>query len=163
MDVLITERFDKILAEKDGNGDTNDAESSADEAADEAVVSENSSPVNGKAGSASPVNRKKRKSSSLDADAKLAAELHAQLNGGRASRSTRKKSSKPVARGKRSKKSKDTVYSSDDDAAGKPEKKKRKANPNSAFNKPLMLSEALANLVGEQQVLLQWMVLILAC
>lgn len=91
-------------------------------------------------GSASPFAGKKRKSSSsVDEDARLAAELHAELNGGRPSRGTAKaKPGKKAAAKKRAtkKKSSDTI---DDDLSGTENgegqlvKKKRKANPNNAF------------------------------
>jgi upstream activation factor subunit UAF30 len=91
----------------------------------------------------------------VDEDARLAAELHAQLNGGRATRTSKPKAA-PRKRSSGKKKSKDTVDSdiSDDERNGgaEPAKKKRKANPNNAFMKPLILSAPLAAFIGEPQM-----------
>lgn len=102
---------------------------------------------------------KKRKSSAaVSEDARLAAELHAQLNGGRPSRgATAKPPRKPPAKKRAKKKSKDTVSSDVSDAEnangeGTPVKKKRKPNPNNAFMRPLVLSEPLAAFIGEAQM-----------
>ena len=96
----------------------------------------------------------KRKSSSVDEDARLAAELHAELNGGRPVRGGAAKPKKAGAvKGKRAnakKKSKDIVES-DLSGADEPVKKKRKANPNNAFMRPLVLSAPLAAFIGEPQ------------
>lgn len=89
----------------------------------------------------------KRSASSLDEDARLAAELHAQWNGGRPSRRG-KQAPKPVPKKKGRKKSDEMV----NPESKKPEKKKRKVNPNSPFNAPLILSEPLSNLLGESQL-----------
>lgn len=89
----------------------------------------------------------KRSASSLDEDARLAAELHAQWNGGRPSRRG-KQAPKPAPKKKGRKKSDEMV----NPESKKPEKKKRKVNPNSPFNAPLILSEPLSNLLGESQL-----------
>lgn len=97
----------------------------------------------------------KRSASSLDEDAKLAAELdarlaaelHAQWNGGRPSRRG-KQVPKTTPKKKGRKKSDELV----NPESRKPEKKKRKVNPNSPFNAPLILSEPLSNLLGEAQL-----------
>ncbi|KAF8252613.1 SWIB-domain-containing protein [Wilcoxina mikolae CBS 423.85] len=186
IDTVITNRFDILLAERDAAKEAAEAEAAAAEAAacgaraeaedqqeeeedevadvkpsvkaevkDEAYSSPD--PAYSNAGSVSPFTDKKRKSSSVDEDARLAAELHAQLNGGRPLRGAAKsKPTKKTATKKRAKKkSKDTV---DSDMSGgedgdAPVKKKRKANPNNAFMKPLILSEPLAAFIGESQVL----------
>jgi len=155
---LIKTRFDKALEEQDTgepNGEHTVDGSVADPDNEEAVVDEPY--TTSQAGSASPVvNNKKRKSPSTDNDAKLAAQLQAQLNAaGRTTRNTRNKPAKqkkPVVKGKKAKKSADVVTSdlSDAGGAGKPEKKRRK--PNNAFNKPMLLAEPLAALVGDNQM-----------
>lgn len=89
----------------------------------------------------------KRSASSLDEDARLAAELHAQWNGGRPSRRA-KQVLKPTPKKKGRKKSDEMV----NPESKKPEKKKRKVNLNSPFNAPLILSEPLSNLLGESQL-----------
>lgn len=89
----------------------------------------------------------KRSASSLDEDARLAAELHAQWNGGRPSRRG-KQVPKTTPKKKGRKKSDELV----NPESRKPEKKKRKVNPNSPFNAPLILSESLSNLLGESQL-----------
>jgi upstream activation factor subunit UAF30 len=149
IDTVITDRFDILLAERD-NAAKEAAEAEAQQ--EEEIVdvkpnvkaevkdegSSSPEPAYSNAGSASPFTDKKRKSSSsVDEDARLAAELHAQLNGGRPLRGAAKsKPTKKTAAKKRSKKkSKDTV---DSDLSGgengdAPVKKKRKANPNNAF------------------------------
>ncbi|KAF8538512.1 hypothetical protein BDD12DRAFT_149162 [Trichophaea hybrida] len=184
IDTVITDRFDILLAERDAAKEAAEAEAAAAEAAaceakaeaedqqeeedevadvkpivkaevkDEAYSSPD--PAYSNAGSVSPFTDKKRKSSSVDEDARLAAELHAQLNGGRPLRGAAKsKPTKKTATKKRAKKkSKDTV---DSDMSGgedgdAPVKKKRKANPNNAFMKPLILSEPLAAFIGESQM-----------
>lgn len=119
-----------VKAEEDDDGD------------DEAVGS-----VKGEDGVAAP--KLKRSASSLDEDARLAAELHAQWNGGRPSRH-KKKVPKTTPKKKGGKKSDETVRSDSDGA--KPEKKKRKVNPNSPFNAPLILSEPLSSFLGETQL-----------
>ncbi|CAZ81084.1 unnamed protein product [Tuber melanosporum] len=78
----------------------------------------------------------------------LAAELHAQWNSGRPSRSTKKKSVKPAPKVRKSKMS-DVKVKSDRSGGERPAKKKRKANPNSPFMAPLILSEPLSGLLGE--------------
>lgn len=98
----------------------------------------------------------KRSASSLDEDARLAAELdarlaaelHAQWNGGRPSRRG-KQVPKTTPKKKKSRKKSDELVNPE---SRKPEKKKRKVNPNSPFNAPLILSEPLSNLLGEAQL-----------
>lgn len=105
MDSLITERFDNVLAQR---------ELAIKEEEDEEEP-----------------NTRKRSAASVDEDARLAAELHAQLNGGRPSRSNKKKPTKNAPKAKRAKKSEEKVHS--DGSDGEKTSKKRKGNPNSAF------------------------------
>jgi len=164
IDTVITDRFDILLAERDNaNGNAEEEEVQEEEpqppkvdvkqppAKEEQLSSPEPSTA---AGSASPFAGKKRKSPSVDEDARLAAELHAQLNGGRPSRASKPQpKKKTTAKGKRVKKSADKVESdlSGQENGGKP-KKKRKANPNNAFMKPLILSAPLAAFIGESQM-----------
>lgn len=160
---MITDRFDILLAERDNppalpvaeqvplqhigqlpDGDSNGADVRVKPEVKEEETEEGMSPPD-----------MKRKSSSVDEDARLAAELHAELNGGRPVRGGAAKPKKASAvKGKRAnakKKSKDIV-DSDLSGAEEPVKKKRKANPNNAFMRPLVLSAPLAAFIGEPQV-----------
>lgn len=172
IDALITLRFDKVLAEKeaeanppDDTGDDADDDIKAEDASDRTSVKadeeedddddEGTVAYSVKAEDtengiiAAP--KLKRSASSLDEDARLAAELHAQWNGGRPSRH-KKKAPKTTPKKRAGKKSEETVNSDVSDS-GKAKKKKRKVNPNSPFNAPLILSEPLANFIGEPQVI----------
>lgn len=91
----------------------------------------------------------KRSASSLDEDARLAAELHAQWNGGRPSRRGKQVPKTTTPKKKKGRKKSDVMVNPE---SRKPEKKKRKVNPNSSFNAPLILSEPLSNLLGESQL-----------
>lgn len=168
INALITLRFDKSLAAKEAEArikdeeDTGDADADGDEDLhvkaedymtpslkaegdddDSAVHS-----VKGEEEDGIVAPKLKRSASSLDEDARLAAELHAQWNGGRPSRRGKQvpKTTTPKKKGR--KKSDELV----NPESRKPEKKKRKVNPNSPFNAPLILSESLSNLLGESQL-----------
>ncbi|KAL7272582.1 hypothetical protein RUND412_004604 [Rhizina undulata] len=145
VDALITARFDNILAQT-SNGATASSEPEEVEQDDE---EEASPPIEVEAPAASsPSRKRRRKSETLSADAKLAAELHAQLNGGgRPSRAVAAGGKKKTVPKKR--KSKATVES-DGEAAEQPEKKKR--GNNAAFMAPMILSQPLADLLGETQL-----------
>ncbi|KAA8909318.1 SWIB/MDM2 domain-containing protein [Sphaerosporella brunnea] len=149
IDTLITDRFDILLAERDN------PPVKSEETPDLPTTSTTSTATVTVASSPDAASPKKRKSpSSVEEDARLAAELHAQLNGGRATRKKAPATTK-AKRTTKKLKSRDTVesdVSGDEDANGKPIKKKRKANPNNAFMKPLILSEPLAAFIGESQM-----------
>lgn len=145
IDTVITDRFDILLAERDNANGNAEEEEVQEEEPQPPKVHVKQPPVKDEqpsspepstaAGSASPFAGKKRKSPSVDEDARLAAELHAQLNGGRPSRASKPQpKKKTTTKGKRVKKSADKVESelSGQENGGKP-KKKRKANPNNAF------------------------------
>jgi upstream activation factor subunit UAF30 len=163
IDPLITDRFDILLAERDNppappvveevypqhigqlpGNDSNGGNFHIKPEVKDEETEEGMSPPD-----------MKRKSSSVDEDARLAAELHAELNGGRPVRGGAAKPKKAgTVKGKRAtakKKSKDIV-DSDLSGAEEPVKKKRKANPNNAFMRPLVLSAPLAAFIGEPQV-----------
>lgn len=152
IDLLIADRFENVLAqvkqEEDAEGE--DEDEYEQEVKEE--VSEDSFSTAPDVGNAVKheysVTPSKRSKSVVDEDARLAAELHAQWNSGRPSRSAKKKPVKPTPKVRKSKKS-DAKVNSDGSDGEKPTKKKRKANPNSPFMAPLILSEPLSILLGE--------------
>ncbi|KAI5820768.1 SWIB/MDM2 domain-containing protein [Pyronema omphalodes] len=151
IDALITSRFDAILAEREAASPSPEPAPSPSASPSPKASAEPESDSPSALGTSTSTPAKKRKSASGDEDARLAAELHAKLNGGRPSRgTTTKKVKKPAAKGKAKKKSKDTVESDTD--GEKPEKKKRKVGANNAFMKPLILSAPLADFIGETQM-----------
>ncbi|KAI5795140.1 hypothetical protein EDC01DRAFT_73919 [Geopyxis carbonaria] len=156
IDSIITSRFDIALGAQPDDDAATPESTGPDESASTTAAGSMSPAMT--CGSASPANPRKRKSSAaVDDDARVAAALHAQLNGGRPSRGGRvSRSAKPVKKvgaKKKMKKSKATVDSdlSGDDAAAKA-KPKRKLNPNNAFMRPLILSQELATFIGESQM-----------
>lgn len=167
---MIADRFENVLAqvkqEEDAEGE--DEDEYEQEVKEE--VSEDSFSTAPDVGNAVKheysVTPSKRSKSVVDEDARLAAELHAQWNSSRPSRSAKKKPVKPAPKVRKSKKS-DAKVNSDGSDGEKPTKKKRKANPNSPFmvralaplqptpnllQAPLILSEPLSILLGETMV-----------
>jgi upstream activation factor subunit UAF30 len=163
IDIAIAKRFDAVLAEQNAvlaeqeagsrtpssSSDAAPTPTSSSDAIAHSVKAEDDAPVR-------PPKPKKLKTS-VDEDARLAAELHAQWNSGRPSRATKKGAAGGTAAAKkRGKKSEELVHSDGEeeggDAAGKTKKRKRKVNPNSPFNMPMVLSEPLAGFLGESQV-----------
>jgi len=158
IDILIADRFENVLAQREFDNGVKQEEDAEGEDEDKyepevkgevfedgfstAVDFENAVKHEY---SVTPSNRSK---SVVDEDARLAAELHAQWNSGRPSRSTKKKSVKPAPKVRKSKMS-DVKVKSDRSGGERPAKKKRKANPNSPFMAPLILSEPLSGLLGE--------------
>lgn len=155
IDTLITDRFDFLLEERDNAKEEEEeggegalehvkpakaAKPAKPNADVQAELTPSPGPDYSQPGSVSPFADKKQKPAE-DEDARLAAELHAQLNGGRPLRGTAKpKPTKKTAGAKKrasakTKKSKDTVSSdlSCAESGDTPAKKKRKANPNNAF------------------------------
>jgi len=160
IDPLITDRFDILLAERDNPPAPPVVEEVHPQHSDQLPGNDSNGgnfhikPENdGEAEEGMSPDMKRK--SSVDEDARLAAELHAELNGGRPVRGGTAKPKKAGAvKGKRAttkKKSKDIV-DSDLSGAEEPVKKKRKANPNNAFMRPLVLSAPLAAFIGEPQV-----------
>lgn len=100
--------------------------------------------------STAPVRKRQKRDASLDADAKLAAELQAQEN--RMARSTRGGSGGAVKKRKKvaKKKSEKRVRGSDESEGSGAEAPKRKAG--GGFQKPFNLSPQLAEVCGETQV-----------
>jgi len=143
IDILIADRFENVLAQREfDNGvkqEEEDAEGEDEDEYEQEVkeeVSEDSFSTAPDVGNAVKheysVTPSKRSKSVVDEDARLAAELHAQWNSGRPSRSAKKKPVKPAPKVRKSKKS-DAKVNSDGSEGEKPTKKKRKANPNSPF------------------------------
>lgn len=156
IDNAIAKRFDAVLAEQEAPSPT---PSSSSDAAPTPTSSSDAIALSVKAEDDAPVRppKPKKLKTSVDEDARLAAELHAQWNSGRPSRATKKGAAGGTAAAKkRGKKSERLVHSDGEeeggDAAGKTKKRKRKANPNSPFNMPMVLSEPLAGFLGESQV-----------
>ncbi|BFZ63468.1 hypothetical protein YB2330_004590 [Saitoella coloradoensis] len=85
----------------------------------------------------------------IDADAAYAAQLQASFNSRRSTRAADGKAKPAKKKAKVKRKSKAEVSGDEDEGAAP--KKKRKANPNSAFNAPMALSPTLAELVGEKE------------
>lgn len=156
IDIAIAKRFDAVLAEQEAASPT---PSSSSDAAPTPTSSSDAIAHSVKADEDAPARlpKPKKLKTSVDEDARLAAELHAQWNSGRPSRGAKKGTAGgAAATKKRSKKSDELVHSDGDeeggDATGKTKKKKRKVNPNSPFNMPMVLSEPLAGFLGEEQL-----------
>ncbi|KAG0124726.1 hypothetical protein HOY82DRAFT_179926 [Tuber indicum] len=173
IDLLIADRFENVLAQREFDNGVKQEEDAEGEDEDEykpevkGEVSEDSFSTAVDFENAVKheysVTPSKWSKSVVDEDARLAAELHAQWNSGRPSRSTKKKSVKPAPKVRKSKMS-DVKVKSDGSGRERPAKKKRKANPNSPFmvrtlvplqptsnlpQAPLILSEPLSGLLGE--------------
>ncbi|RPB05314.1 SWIB-domain-containing protein, partial [Choiromyces venosus 120613-1] len=140
IDLLIADRFENVLAQREYDNGVKQEEDAEGEDEDE-YEQEVKEEVSEYSFSATVEVVKAVKH-------ELAAELHAQWNSGRPSRSAKKKPVKPAPKVRKSKKS-DVKVNSDGSDGEKPTKKKRKANPNSPFMAPLILSEPLSSLLGE--------------
>jgi upstream activation factor subunit UAF30 len=125
----------------DSNGDVDDE---ADEADEEIEVS------------TQPARKKQKRDPSLDADAKLAAELQAQEDRAARGRTTRgggASSSKKATKKKAPKKKSATkVKDEDDSEVDTEESGTRKRKAGGGFQKPFNLSVPLGDLLGETQV-----------
>lgn len=146
---LITERFDRILNEKDG-GDTVKKAVKEESTATDDAHSGMDAPASSMLSSIPMEKTPSKRRQNLDADARLAAKLHEELNAGRPSRSGSASQKKKIAPKKKAvKKSKvevDSDISADENA--EPEKKKRAINRSNPFNAPMQLSEPLSELIG---------------
>ncbi|KAF8467655.1 hypothetical protein BDZ91DRAFT_722830 [Kalaharituber pfeilii] len=153
---LITERFDEILTEQDGDDDSKmKKEAKSEHCATDGTISGAESIT--LSASSPATSQKMAKTSSkrkhdLDHDAKLAAKLHEELNSGRPSRSATSANKKKIPPKKRPKKSKPEIDSDiSADETSQPGKKKRAINRNNPFNAPMQLSEALSDLIGKTE------------